>query len=49
MEETNCFHLSLYGVNISGATLGVHFDRTTTDFDFKPCQANPDVWMQPAV
>ena len=40
---------ALYGLKSSGAARRVHLASTMTDLSFTPCQADPDVWMQPAV
>ena len=40
---------ALYGLKSSGAARRAHLASTMTDLNFTLCQADPDVWMQPAV
>ena len=40
---------ALYGLKSLGAAWRAHLASTMTDLHFTPCQADPDVWMQPAV
>ena len=40
---------ALYGLKSSHAAWRAHLASTMTDLNFTPCQADPDVWMQPAV
>ena len=40
---------ALYGFKSSGAAWRAHLASMMTDLNFTPCQADPDVWRQPAV
>jgi Reverse transcriptase (RNA-dependent DNA polymerase) len=40
---------SLYGLKSSGTAWHAHLAQSMLDIGFKPCLADPDVWMQPAV
>jgi hypothetical protein len=39
---------ALYGLRSSGAAWRAHLAQTMYDLDFKPCEADPDVWMRKA-
>lgn len=40
---------ALYGLKSSGAAWRAHLAQSMSDIGFKPCQADPDVWMRGAV
>lgn len=40
---------ALYGLKSSGAAWRAHLAQSMIDIGFKPCLADPDVWMKPAV
>jgi Reverse transcriptase (RNA-dependent DNA polymerase) len=40
---------ALYGLKSSGAAWRAHLAQSMLDIGFKPCLADPDVWMRPAV
>jgi hypothetical protein len=39
---------ALYGLKSSGAAWRAHLAQTMCDLGFKPCEADPDVWMREA-
>ena len=38
---------ALYGLKFSGAAWRAHLAETMNDLAYKPCKADPDVWMKP--
>lgn len=40
---------ALYGLKSSGAAWRAHLAQAMHDLDFRPCEADPDVWMKAAV
>jgi hypothetical protein len=40
---------ALYGLKSSGAAWHAHLAQTMSDLKFRPCMADPDVWLRPAV
>jgi hypothetical protein len=40
---------ALYGLKSSGAAWHAHLAQTMSDLKFRPCVADPDVWLRPAV
>ena len=47
--KTEIFLRALYGLNSSGAAFCKHLGECMSGIGYKPCLADPDIWLNPEV